>query len=75
MPQQLIGNDRHLLGLKGLSKDEITSILDRAQHWDRYPDSIAKVLPGTFIANMFLRIVREHVFHLKLQRSVSVQRC
>lgn len=53
MPQQLIKEDRHLLGLKGLGKEEITSILDRAHHWDQCPDSISGILPGTFIANMF----------------------
>lgn len=43
----------HLLGLKGMSAEEITSILDRAAHWENYPDKVAKVLSGKFVANLF----------------------
>ncbi|QHW30349.1 aspartate carbamoyltransferase catalytic subunit [Paenibacillus rhizovicinus] len=44
---------RSLLGLKELSKDEITAILDRAAYWDAGPNKFEPVLQGKFIANMF----------------------
>lgn len=53
MVRQLQGVERHLLGLKNLSKSEITSILDRAEHWERYPVKVTNMLQGRFIANMF----------------------
>lgn len=45
--------ERHLLGLKGLSKTEITSILHRAAFWSRYPAKVTNMMQSNFIANMF----------------------
>jgi len=44
---------RSLLGLKGVSKQEIESILDRAAYWENYPVKVTDELSGKFIANMF----------------------
>ncbi|UJF35161.1 aspartate carbamoyltransferase catalytic subunit [Paenibacillus hexagrammi] len=44
---------KHFLGLKGLSAQEITSILDRAAYWEQYPIKIANQLQGKFVANLF----------------------
>lgn len=48
-----IGADRNLLGLKGQSRQELSSILDRAAYWEQCPDKITNQLKGKFIANMF----------------------
>ncbi len=53
MIQTQVYSDRHLLGLRGMSKDELQSILDRAKHWDDYPEKITTQLPGKIVANMF----------------------
>lgn len=45
--------DRHLLGLNGMSKEEIVSILQRAAFWAKYPAKITNMMQGSFIANMF----------------------
>ncbi|WP_442951156.1 aspartate carbamoyltransferase catalytic subunit [Paenibacillus sp. 481] len=45
--------ERSLLGLQHLSRQEIESILDRAQHWERQPQKVSKVLDGKFVTNMF----------------------
>jgi aspartate carbamoyltransferase catalytic subunit len=44
---------RHLLGLKGMGKEEIVSILDRAGYWESVPDKLSDRLKGKFVANMF----------------------
>jgi aspartate carbamoyltransferase catalytic subunit len=44
---------KHLIGLKGMSAHEITSILDRAYFWEQYPAKVTHFLQGKFIANMF----------------------
>lgn len=44
---------KHLLGLKGMSAQELTSILDRAAFWEQYPAKVTHFLQGAFIANMF----------------------
>jgi aspartate carbamoyltransferase catalytic subunit len=44
---------KHLLGLKGLSADEIRNILDRASYWEQYPIKVTNQLQGRFVANMF----------------------
>jgi aspartate carbamoyltransferase catalytic subunit len=44
---------RSLLGLKGMSAEEITAILDRAQHWEQHPNKVHDVLNGQMVANMF----------------------
>jgi aspartate carbamoyltransferase catalytic subunit len=44
---------KHLIGLKGMSAQEITSILDRAYFWEQYPAKVTHFLQGKFIANMF----------------------
>lgn len=43
----------HLLGLKGMSESEITSILDRAAYWEQMPEKIVNRLQGKFAANLF----------------------
>lgn len=43
----------HLLGLKGMSKEQITDILNRAEYWDRSQVKAANALQGRFVANMF----------------------
>lgn len=45
--------DRHLLGLKNMSKHEILSILDRAVFWEKYPAKITNMMHGNVVANMF----------------------
>ncbi len=44
---------RSLLGLKGMSSTELTSILDRAAYWDAHTEKQVSVLQGKFVANMF----------------------
>jgi aspartate carbamoyltransferase catalytic subunit len=48
-----VGQDRHLLGLKGMSSTEITGILDRAAHWDKAEQKMTNVLGGRVVANLF----------------------
>jgi aspartate carbamoyltransferase catalytic subunit len=43
---------KHLLGLKGMDKQEIVDILDRAAYWERQP-KLSDALHGKFIANTF----------------------
>lgn len=45
--------ERSLLGLKNLSASEISSILDRAAHWDAKAEKVIPVLQDRFVANMF----------------------
>lgn len=53
MTQAQIKSGRHLLGLKGMSKEEITGILDRAAFWEKYPSKVTNMMQGNFVANMF----------------------
>lgn len=53
MTQAQVGSDRHLLGLKQMSKEEITGILDRAVFWEKYPAKVTNMMHGSFVANMF----------------------
>lgn len=53
MTQAQTKSGRHLLGLKGMSKEEITSILDRAEFWEKYPAKVTNMMQGNFVANMF----------------------
>ncbi len=53
MTQTHVRSARHLLGLKGLSREEITSILDRAEYWEHSPLKVTGTLQGRFVANMF----------------------
>ncbi|WP_010270071.1 aspartate carbamoyltransferase catalytic subunit [Paenibacillus senegalensis] len=53
MAQLKTWQDRHLLGLKGMGKEEIESILDRAEYWANYPQKQTSHLSGRFVANMF----------------------
>ncbi|NBI29444.1 aspartate carbamoyltransferase catalytic subunit [Chengkuizengella marina] len=53
MHQLKVGLDKHLLGLKGLSKTEILGILNRASYWENYPTKVTNYLSGHFVANMF----------------------
>ena len=46
-------SSRSLLGLKGMSAEEIIAILDRAQHWEQHPSKVHDVLHGQMVANMF----------------------
>lgn len=43
----------HLLGLKQLSREEIVSILDRAQEWEKSTARVTNTLQNQFVANMF----------------------
>ncbi|MNI47312.1 Aspartate carbamoyltransferase [compost metagenome] len=45
--------NRHFLGLKGLSKEELQSILDRAAYWDQHPVKVTNHIQGKFAANLF----------------------
>jgi aspartate carbamoyltransferase catalytic subunit len=45
--------ERHLLGLKHLARDEIVSILDRAEDWETSADKVTNTLQNQFVANMF----------------------
>lgn len=53
MAQVKVQSTKHLLGLKGMSAQEIISILDRAFFWEQYPAKVTHFLQGKFIANMF----------------------
>ncbi|NOU68182.1 aspartate carbamoyltransferase catalytic subunit [Paenibacillus sp. LMG 31461] len=44
---------RHFLGLKGVSAEEITSILDRAAYWEQSPSKVNNQLHGKFVSNLF----------------------
>lgn len=46
-------HQRSLLGLKGMSAHELTSILDRAAYWDAHTEKQVSVLQSKFVANMF----------------------
>lgn len=48
-----LGHGRHLLGLQGMSKPEIESIMNRAVYWDQSSEKVSSVLHGSFVANMF----------------------
>lgn len=43
----------HLLGVKELSREAVTGILDRAQHWADRPGERSQALAGAFVANLF----------------------
>lgn len=45
--------ERSLLGLKEISRDEISSILDRAAYWESQQEKKIPVLENRFVANMF----------------------
>ncbi|WP_433946161.1 aspartate carbamoyltransferase catalytic subunit [Paenibacillus sp. SN-8-1] len=45
--------ERSLLGLKEISRDEISSILDRAAYWESQKEKMIPVLKDRFVANMF----------------------
>lgn len=53
MTQAQLGLERHLLGLKELSGEEIASILNRAAYWDKIPTKVTNLLQGKFVANLF----------------------
>ncbi|UUZ85587.1 aspartate carbamoyltransferase catalytic subunit [Paenibacillus sp. P26] len=53
MTQLQLQQEKHLLGTKGLSASEITSILDRAAYWEQHPVKKTNQLQGRFVANMF----------------------
>ncbi|MDE5125616.1 aspartate carbamoyltransferase catalytic subunit [Paenibacillus larvae] len=44
---------KHLIGLRGMSRGELTSILDRAAYWEDHPVKVSKQLEGKFAANLF----------------------
>lgn len=44
---------KHFLGLKGVSADEITSILDRAAYWEQSPAKVTNQFNGKFVSNLF----------------------
>lgn len=47
-----VGMDRHLLGLRNMSADEIRAILDRAAYWEQ-ASRRSDLLDGRFVANLF----------------------
>lgn len=53
MTQLQVHTHKHLLGTKGLSAAELTSILDRAAYWEQHPVKVSNHLQGRFVANMF----------------------
>lgn len=53
MTQLQLHTHKHLLGTKGLSAAELTSILDRAAYWEQHPLKVSNHLQGRFVANMF----------------------
>ncbi|AEI42571.1 aspartate carbamoyltransferase catalytic subunit [Paenibacillus mucilaginosus] len=53
MTQLSVHTDKHLLGTKGMTAGELTSILDRAAYWEQYPVKVSNGLQGRFVANMF----------------------
>lgn len=67
--------ERSLLGLKNLSASEISSILDRAAHWDAKADKVIPVLQDRFVANMFLKTARGPAFPSKWRRKGWARRC
>ncbi len=44
---------KHFLGLKGVSADEITSILDRAAYWEQSSSKVTNQFQGKFVSNLF----------------------
>ncbi len=66
---------KHLLGLKGMSAQELTSILDRAAFWEQYPAKETHFLQGTFIANMFFENSTAPGFPSSSPRSGWAPRC
>lgn len=53
MTQAQIRLDRHLLGLRDMSREDILGILNRAAYWEYYPDKVTNLLQGKFVANLF----------------------
>jgi len=49
----MMGNIRHLTGIKDLSRNEIERMLQRANFWAGQPGGQSDVLNGTFVANLF----------------------
>lgn len=45
--------ERSLLGLKDLSREEITFLLDRAAYWQQQKEKVSHTLEHKFVANMF----------------------
>ncbi|MFP4975695.1 aspartate carbamoyltransferase catalytic subunit [Paenibacillus sp. CN-4] len=45
--------ERSLLGLKGMQRSEIESLLNRAAYWDGQDVKLTPALEGKFVANMF----------------------
>jgi aspartate carbamoyltransferase catalytic subunit len=48
-----MSNMRHLTGIKNLSREEIGSLLERADFWAKSPGVQSEVLRGRFVANLF----------------------
>jgi aspartate carbamoyltransferase catalytic subunit len=44
---------KHLIGMKELNKEQIESLLDRAESWANRPGEQSDVLAGRFVANLF----------------------
>jgi len=51
--QAKAGLDKHLIGLKGMSAEEIASILDRARYYEQCAARMTDTLAGRFVANLF----------------------
>lgn len=48
-----VANGQSLLGLRGISKSEIESILERASYWEQHEQKVTQEKAGKFVANMF----------------------
>lgn len=48
-----VANGQSLLGLRGISKSEIESILERASYWEQHEQKVTQEKAGQFVANMF----------------------
>lgn len=74
MAQLKVKTSKHLLGLKGMSAEEITCILDRAAFWEQYPAKVTHLLQGNFVANMFFENSTRTRFSFEVaQKRLGVQ--
>jgi aspartate carbamoyltransferase catalytic subunit len=48
-----VTSHKHMLGIRGMSEQEINSILDRAGYWEQSSTKLSNLLQGRFVANMF----------------------
>ncbi len=74
MTQAQVKPERHLLGLKHMSGEEIVGILDRTAFWERYPAKVTNMMHGNFVANMFFENSTRTRFSFELaQKRLGVE--